>query len=73
MVVAVTVAQLSQSHDHFEIPDDVIATMIFDTICDHAVAPLYGKRQSSVFDDPNPQKRPTLIEYDRGMLESADG
>jgi len=53
-VVAVAVALLSQSHDHPEVPNNVIATMVFDAICDHTVTLLYGSRQSSVLNDPNP-------------------
>jgi hypothetical protein len=42
--------------------------MVFDTIREHGIAPLSPKRQSSGLVDPNPQKKPKIIKYNREQV-----
>ncbi len=63
-VVSVAMTLLS-NHGPTQIPDDVIAEMVYNLTCDHDVWPLSWKRHSSDADDPHPTKMGKQIQYDR--------
>jgi hypothetical protein len=56
---------LSKTDEPTEVPHNVVAGMVKETICDHAVAQLSGKRLSSFFKNPIPRKKSKQIVYDR--------
>jgi hypothetical protein len=70
--VAVLASLPSHLDDILRIPHDVIAEMVLDTIRKHRIAPLFQKSQSSGLGDgdPNPWKKPELIEYDMERVKN---
>ena len=63
-VVSVAITLIS-NHGLTQIPDNLIAEMGYNFICDHDVWPLSQKRHSSDADDPHPTKQWKQIQYNK--------